>query len=65
MIIFLSKILIPIALASVAAVLLMGLFNMMRGGNPNRSQTLMRWRVFLQFIAIVLAMLTIWVMGQG
>lgn len=65
MIIFLSKILIPIALASVAAVLLMGLFNMMRGGNPNRSQNLMRWRVFLQFIAIVLAMLTIWVMGQG
>ncbi|MEO6946375.1 MAG: twin transmembrane helix small protein [Nitrobacter sp.] len=65
MIIFLSKVLIPIALASVAAVLLMGLFNMMRGGNPNRSQNLMRWRVFLQFIAIVLAMLTIWVMGQG
>ncbi|MEO6381604.1 MAG: HIG1 domain-containing protein, partial [Nitrobacter sp.] len=32
MIIFLSKVLIPIALASVAAVLLMGLFNMMRGG---------------------------------
>jgi H+/Cl- antiporter ClcA len=65
MIIFLSKVLIPIALASVAAVLLMGLFNMMRGGNPNRSQNLMRWRVFLQFLAIVLAMLTIWVMGQG
>jgi heme/copper-type cytochrome/quinol oxidase subunit 4 len=65
MIIFLSKVLIPIALASVAAVLLMGLFNMMRGGSPNRSQNLMRWRVFLQFIAIVLAMLTIWVMGQG
>ena len=65
MIIFLSNVLIPIALASVAAVLLMGLFNMMRGGNPNRSQNLMRWRVFLQFVAIVLAMLTIWVMGQG
>jgi hypothetical protein len=65
MTIFLSNVLIPIALASVAAVLLMGLFNMMRGGNPNRSQNLMRWRVFLQFIAIVLAMLTIWVMGQG
>ena len=65
MIIFLSKVLIPIALATVAAVLLRGLFNMMRGGNPNRSQNLMRWRVFLQFIAIVLAMLTIWVMGQG
>ena len=65
MTIFLSNVLIPIAVASVAAVLLMGLFNMMRGGNPNRSQNLMRWRVFLQFVAIVLAMLTIWVMGQG
>ena len=65
MTIFLSNVLIPIAVASVAAVLLMGLFNMMRGGNPNRSQNLMRWRVFLQFVAIILAMLTIWVMGQG
>ena len=65
MIIFLSNVLIPIAVASVAAVLLMGLFNMLRGGNPNRSQSLMRWRVFLQFVAVVICMLTIWLMGQG
>ena len=61
---FLSMVLIPIAVASVAAVLLMGLVNMMRGGSPNRSQKLMRMRVFLQFIAIVITMVTIWLMGQ-
>jgi hypothetical protein len=56
---------IPIALASVAAVLVLGLVNMMRGGNPWRSQYLMQTRVVLQFIAIVLVMLTIWsMMGQ-
>ena len=59
---FLSKIMIPIALASVAAVLVLGLVNMMRGGNPWRSQYLMQTRVVLQFIAIVLVMLTIWSM---
>jgi hypothetical protein len=57
-------VLIPIAVASVAAVLLMGLINMMRGGSPNRSQKLMRMRVFLQFVAIVITMVTIWLMGQ-
>ncbi|MDR6302498.1 putative membrane protein [Nitrobacter vulgaris] len=62
---FLSQIMIPIALASVAAVLVLGLVNMMRGGNPWRSQYLMQTRVVLQFIAIVLVMLTIWsMMGQ-
>jgi hypothetical protein len=64
MTIFLSMVLIPIAVASVAAVLLMGLINMMRGGSPNRSQNLMRWRIFLQFVAIVITMVTIWMMGQ-
>lgn len=64
MTIFLSMVLVPIAVASVAAVLLMGLVNMMRGGSPNRSQKLMRMRVFLQFVAIVITMVTIWMMGQ-
>jgi hypothetical protein len=63
MTVFLSQILIPIALASVAAVLLLGLVNMMRGGDPWRSQYLMRTRVLLQFVAIVLVMLAIWFMA--
>lgn len=57
-------ILVPVAVASVAAVLMMGLVNMMRGGSPNLSQKLMRWRVFLQFVAIIIAMVTIWMLGQ-
>jgi hypothetical protein len=63
MILFLSKVLLPIAVASVAAVLLMGLINMMRCGSPNRSQNLMRMRILLQFIAIVITMATIWTIG--
>ena len=43
---------IPFALAAVTCVLLAGLWNMVRGGNPNLSQKLMRWRVLLQFIAL-------------
>ena len=61
---FLSHALVPIAIAAVAVVLLMGLTNMMRGGSPHRSQKLMRLRVLLQFIAIVVIMLTIWAMGR-
>ena len=64
MVVFLSKILLPIAVGAVAVVLLLGLFNMMRGGNPNRSQKLMQMRVLLQFVAIVITMVTIWMMGQ-
>ena len=50
----------PVAVAAVAVVLVLGLLNMMRGGNPNRSQTLMRWRVLLQFAAIIIVMGLIW-----
>ncbi len=48
------------AVAAVIIVLLAGLWNMMRGGSVNRSQTLMRWRVILQFGAIVILMLGLW-----
>lgn len=52
--------LVPFAIGSVAVVLLLGLANMVRGGSPNTSQTLMRWRVILQFVAIVIIMAAIW-----
>ena len=61
---FLSAILLPLAVGSVAVVLLLGLTNMMRGGSPSRSQNLMRLRVLLQFVAIVLTMVTVWAMGR-
>jgi membrane-anchored protein YejM (alkaline phosphatase superfamily) len=43
-----------IAVFAVLIVLLFGLWNMMRGGSPNLSQKLMRWRVVLQFVAILI-----------
>jgi hypoxia induced protein len=60
----LSHLILPIAIGAVALVLLLGLVNMMRGGSPNVSQKLMQWRVLLQFIAIAITMLTVWVMGH-
>ncbi|RZN11102.1 hypothetical protein CWO91_09865 [Bradyrhizobium genosp. SA-3] len=60
----LSTFILPIAVGAVALVLLLGLINMMRGGSPNISQKLMRWRVLLQFVAIILAMLAVWAMGR-
>ena len=60
----LSMIVLPLAVGAVALVLLLGLVNMMRGGSPNRSQKLMQWRVLLQFIAILITMITVWAMGR-
>ena len=60
----LSKIILPIALAAVTLVLVLGLVNMMRGGSANLSQRLMRLRVALQFVAIVITMFALWVMGR-
>jgi hypothetical protein len=48
------------ALAAVAVVLLAGLWNMLRGTSPSLSQTLMRWRVGLQFLAIVIMLLLVY-----
>jgi hypothetical protein len=61
---FLSAYVLPLAIGAVAVVLMLGLYNMLRGGSPNLSQTLMRWRVVLQFIAVVIIMLTVWAMGR-
>jgi hypothetical protein len=46
-----------IAVGAVLVVLLLGLVNMFRGGSSNTSQKLMRWRVGLQFVAIIILML--------
>jgi heme/copper-type cytochrome/quinol oxidase subunit 4 len=53
------------AVAAVAVILMLGLFNMMRGGSPNRSQNLMRWRVGLQFLAIIILMAALWWSQRG
>ena len=47
---------IPVALAGVAIVLVLGLWNMVARPRPDTSQKLMRWRIALQFIALCLIM---------
>ena len=61
---FMSHYAVPAAIIAVAIVLVLGLINMMRGGSPNRSQKLMRLRVLLQFVAIIVIMATVWIMGR-
>ena len=61
---FLSHGLVPVAIGAVAVVLLLGLLNTMRGGSPNVSQKLMRLRVLLQFVAVIVIMLTVWAMSK-
>ncbi len=61
---FLMYALVPVAILAVAVVLLLGLSNRARGGSPQRSQKLMQLRVLLQFVAIVVIMITIWAMGK-
>lgn len=55
---------VPIAIGAVVVVLVLGLLNMMRKGSANRSQQLMRWRVGLQFVAIIVIMAAIWLSGR-
>ncbi len=55
---------VSLAIGAVAIVLLFGLGNMLRGGNPNTSNKLMRLRVLLQFVAIVAIMGAIWLKGR-
>ena len=61
---FMSQFIVPIAVGAVAVILVLGLVNMMRGGSPNTSQRLMQLRVLLQFIAVVVIMAAIWIMGR-
>ena len=60
-----TYILAIIVMGIVALVLIRGLFNMMKGGNPNLSNKLMQLRVLLQAIAVILIMLTLWLTGGG
>jgi hypothetical protein len=62
---FLTSFLIPAALAAVLVILALGLWNMMRGGSASRSQQLMRMRVVFQFIALVIIMATLYIVGRN
>lgn len=49
-----------LAVLAVLVALLAGLWTMLRGDSPNLSQKFMRWRVGLQFLAIIVIMITIY-----
>ena len=53
--------LVTVAVVAVTIVLLLGLWNLTRGNNSNRSQKLMRWRVGLQFLAILIILAYVFV----
>jgi hypothetical protein len=61
-----SNILVMVAVAAVGLVIVAGFVNMFRGGAgaPERSQTLMRWRVGLQFLALAIAMSVLYFRGH-
>jgi hypothetical protein len=56
--------LVPIAVGVVFVILLLGLWNMMRGGGANTSQKLMRMRVVAQFLAIIVILLAVYFAGR-
>jgi Hypoxia induced protein conserved region len=60
---FASNLIVAIGVGAVTIVLMLGLINMRRGGSPNRSQKLMRWRIGLQFAVIVIIMGILWFRG--
>jgi len=61
---FSSNLIVGLMIGAVAFVLLLGLINMLRGGSINTSQRLMRWRVGLQFVAILVIMGVLWLRGH-
>ncbi len=51
---------------AVAVVLVYGLLNMARAGSASLSQTLMRWRIGLQFLAVIVIMAAVYLLrGTG
>ena len=60
----LQNLALVVALMAVAIVLVLGLWSLMKGGSPSRSQNLMRLRVLLQAVAILVVMIVIWMLGR-
>jgi hypothetical protein len=59
------NVVLALALAAVAIILGMGLWNMFRGGDGNTSQKLMRARVIAQAVALVLLLGALFFFGRG
>lgn len=54
-----------VAVAVVGVILFMGLWNMFKGGDGNRSQMLMRARVIAQAVALVVILGALFFFGRG
>jgi uncharacterized membrane protein YozB (DUF420 family) len=59
------NILIIVACAAVGIILFLGFWNMIKGGDGNTSQKLMRMRVIAQAVAILLLMGALFFFGRG
>lgn len=57
----LTNVVVVVAVLAVAVVLVLGLINMLRQGSANTSQMLMRWRVGLQFVAILVIVAALYI----
>jgi membrane protein implicated in regulation of membrane protease activity len=58
-----TNIVVALAIGAVAVALMLGLANMLRGGSANASQMFMRWRVGLQFVAILIILAILYFRG--
>ena len=58
-----GKVIVAIAIVSVALILAAGIYTMWKGGKVSRdwSNKLMRYRILAQFIAIVIIMLVLYI----
>lgn len=59
------NIIIIVAVGAVAIILFMGLWNMFKGDDPNRSQMLMRARVIAQAVALAILLGALYFFGRG
>ena len=58
-------VLLVLSMAGVLAVLFAGMFGLVRGGgDPRRSNALMRWRIVLQGVALLLFLLLLGLIGH-
>jgi hypothetical protein len=59
------NVIIILACGLVAVILFMGLWNMFKGDDPNRSQMLMRARVIAQAVALAILLGALYFFGRG
>ena len=59
------NIIVIVAVGVVAVILFMGLWNMFKGDDPNRSQMLMRARVIAQAVALAILLGSLYFFGRG